>query len=68
MIFTALAELATKKIAETVNATGLPENKIVSKEGGGIAKRAREDLEKKTNKKIVSEKNYLPEKKKQLNS
>lgn len=68
LIFTALAELATRKIAETVNATGLPENKIVSKEGGGIAKRTREDLEKKTNKKIVSEKNYLPEKKKQLNS
>jgi predicted RNase H-like HicB family nuclease len=37
-IFTALAELSTRKIAESVNATGMPENKDAGKKGGKIAK------------------------------
>ncbi|MDP2643278.1 MAG: BRO family protein [Candidatus Peregrinibacteria bacterium] len=59
LIFTALAELSTREIAESVEATGMEENKTAGKEGGGIAKRARIDLEEKTGKKVVSEKNYL---------
>lgn len=59
LIFTALAELSTRQIAETVEATGLEENKIAGKEGGGIAKRAKLELEEKTGKKVVTEKNYL---------
>ena len=60
LIFTALAELSTRQIAETTNATGMKENKIASKLGGGIAKKARKELEKKTGKKVVTEGNYLP--------
>lgn len=41
LIFTALAELSTRKIAESVTATGFDENKIAGEEGGGIAKNAR---------------------------
>lgn len=63
LIFTALAELSTRQIAETVEATGLEENKIAGKQGGGIAKKARRELEEKTGKKVVSEKNYLGVKK-----
>lgn len=37
LIFTALAELSTRKIAENMNATGMPENVIASKTCGGIA-------------------------------
>lgn len=48
LIFTALAELSTRQIAETSQATGLDENKIASKKGGGIAKSARKELEDKT--------------------
>jgi len=59
LIFSALAELSTREIAESVDATGMEENKVAGKEGGGIAKRARIDLEEKTGKKVVSEKNYL---------
>lgn len=59
LIFTALAELATRQIAESVEATGMQENKIAGKKGGRIAKKARIELEEKTGKKIVSEKNYL---------
>lgn len=59
LIFTALAELSTRQIAEATNATGMPENKVASKAGGGIAKKARVDLENKTGKKVISNKNYL---------
>lgn len=60
LIFTALAELSTRQIAESVEATGMDENESAAKTGGGIAKKARLDLETKTGKKVVSSENYLP--------
>lgn len=54
LIFTALAELSTRQIAETVSANGFEENKSPAKQGGGIAKNARMELENKTGKKIVT--------------
>jgi hypothetical protein len=60
LIFTALAELSTRQIAETVSATGMAENKTAAKTGGKIAKRARLELEAKTGKKVVTGENYLP--------
>jgi len=60
LIFTALAELSTRQIAETVNATGMPENVEAGKKGGKIAKNARFELEKKTGKNIVTGENFLP--------
>ncbi len=60
LIFTALAELSTRQIAESENATGLGENKDVAKTGGGIAKKARKELETKTGNKVISAENYLP--------
>ena len=60
LIFTALAELSTRQIAETMNAAGMEENKIAGKKGGGIAKKARRELEAKTGKKVVSGENFLP--------
>jgi len=62
LIFTALAELSTRQIAESTEATGLPENEVAGKKGGGIAKKARLELEEKTGKRIVSGENYLPPK------
>ena len=59
LIFTALAELSTRQIAESVDARGMPENKAAGKKGGGIAKRARMDFEEKTGKKVVSGENWL---------
>ncbi len=67
LIFTALAELSTRQIAESTDATGMPENTIAAKTGGGIAKRARLELENKTHKKVVSAENYLqPTKQKKI--
>lgn len=66
LIFTALAELSTRQIAETIKATGLIENKDASRKGGKIAKNARLELEKKTGKSVVSSNNFLPPEKKKL--
>lgn len=60
LIFTALAELSTRQIAESVEATGLPENKAAAKVGGNIAKKARVDLEQQTGKKVITQDSYLP--------
>ena len=59
LVFTALAELSTRQIAETVEAKGLEENKIPAKKGGKIAKDARIALEEKTGKKIVTGKFFI---------
>jgi len=60
LIFTALAELSTRQIAETDDATGLVENKVAATKGGAIAKQARKALEAKTGKSVVTGDNFLP--------
>jgi len=60
LIFTALAELSTRQIAESDSADGMPENAQAAKAGGGVARNARKELEGKTGKKVVSKANYLP--------
>ena len=60
LIFTALAELSTRQIAESVDATGMTENAKAGKKGGRIAKKARLDLEQKTRKRVVTGANFLP--------
>jgi hypothetical protein len=64
LIFTALAELSTRQIAESVEATGMGENAASGKKGGRIAKRARRELESKTGKSVVTGENFLPPRKK----
>jgi len=60
LVFTALAELSTRQIAETMQTKGLEENKTPARKGGRIAKNARLELENKTGKKIISADNFLP--------
>jgi hypothetical protein len=60
LIFTALAELSTRQIAETDEAKGLEQNAVAGKKGGRIAKNARLALEEKTGRKVVSMENFLP--------
>jgi DNA-damage-inducible protein D len=59
LIFTALAELSRRQIAETRDATGLGENKTAAKAGRSIARQARKQLENQTGKSVVSGQNYL---------
>ena len=60
LIFTALAELSTRQIAQSVDATGLAENKSAAQSGGRIAAQARQQLESQTGKSVVTGANYLP--------
>ena len=62
LIFTALAELSTRRIAETDKTQGLEDNKIPAVKGGRIAKNTRKALEEKTGKSIITKSNYLPNK------
>lgn len=60
LIFTALAELSTRQIAETEEAKGLKQNANSGKKGGRIAKNARLALEQKTGKNVITSDNFLP--------
>lgn len=62
LIFTALAELSTRQIAETETAEGLEENKDSAVKGGKIAKDARKALEDKTGKSVITDQNFLSDK------
>ena len=60
LIFSMLGEASTKEIAVNKNAQGFDENKNAAVKGGGVAGRARKDLEKESGKKVSTRKNYLP--------
>lgn len=60
LIFTALAELTTRQVAESEQATGMKENKKAARRGGNVAKIAKERFEEETKQKVVTDENYLP--------
>lgn len=59
LIFTALAELSTRQIAEADEAKGLKENADAGKKGGSVAKNARKELEERTGKSVITGDNFL---------
>ncbi len=59
LLFTALAELSTRQIAEIEEAKGIKQNAVASKKGGAIAKDACKALESKTGKSVVTGENFL---------
>lgn len=63
LIFTALAELSTRQIAEKEEAKGMIDNAKASKKGGTVAKNARIELEQNTGKSVVTNENFLAPKK-----
>ena len=63
LIFTALAELSTRQIAEQDQADGFNQNALSAHKGGTVAGKARQLLEQQTGKPVVSGQNFtLPEK------
>lgn len=60
LLFTSLAELTTRNVAEKDLAVGLNENTVSAIKGGRYAKKAKNDFEKLTGKKVVSTDNFLP--------
>ncbi|HAI73983.1 MAG TPA: hypothetical protein DCS28_03640 [Candidatus Moranbacteria bacterium] len=67
MLFTSLAELTTRQVAEKDLSVGLNENAVVAKKGGKLASRAKNDFEKLTGKKVISQENFLGSGKRKLN-
>ena len=61
LLFTALAELSTRQIAEKDQAEGVQENKEAGRKGGKLAKQARLQFEKATGTKVVTSKSSLPD-------
>ncbi len=59
LIFTALAELSTRQIAESEQAKGFDENAKASVRGGSVARNARKELETKTGKSVITGENFL---------
>ena len=57
LIVNSLAEASTTEISKQKDPSGFEENKVVAKEGGEVAKIAREQLEAKIGKTIISSKN-----------
>ena len=62
LIFTALAELSTREIAESEKAKGFNPNKTAAHKGGAVSGNARKNLEKLTGKKVVNGANFLANK------
>lgn len=59
LVLTMLAEVSTRQIAESLNATGFDENADAAKKGGGVARKARDELEQKTGQSALTGTNFL---------
>lgn len=66
LIFVMLGERSTQEVAQVRDAQGLYQNKVAARDGGAVAGRAREDLERQTSQRVVSSSNFLKGGKRQL--
>ncbi len=66
LVLNMLAEASVTAISEKEKPETFIKNRQVAKRGGGVAKVAREKLEKETGRKVVTQENYLPDNRKRL--
>ncbi|MGI6260184.1 MAG: BRO family protein [Anaerolineaceae bacterium] len=59
LVLNMLAEATTTELTQTMDPQGLEENKAVAKEGGTVAGNARKDIEARTGKPVITQKNAL---------
>lgn len=59
LLFIQLGEASTTEIARTDDTIGMAQNKNAAKRGDAVAGTARKQLEKETNRKVISRKNFL---------
>lgn len=57
LVLNMLAEVSTTEISQAQNPKGLEQHKKVARAGGNVAKKARNELESKTGKKVISKQN-----------
>ncbi len=58
LVLNMLAEASTTEISKQKQPDGLDENKVIAKKGGGVAQKARLEIEKQTGEKVISGKNF----------
>lgn len=58
LVLSMLAETSTTEISKVKKPKNLLENRVVARTGGGVAKKAREEIEKNTKKKVISSSNF----------
>ena len=56
---TSLGEIATRELTKEYNPYGLEQNKLIEQAGGNTAKVAKDDLERKLGKKVITKQNNL---------
>ena len=59
LVLNMLAETATTEISQVKKPNTFGQNKVVAREGGGVAGNARKEIESKTGKKVITSKNAL---------
>ncbi|MDO5690629.1 MAG: BRO family protein [Tissierellia bacterium] len=59
LVLNMLAEATTTELTKTVHPQGLDENKKVAEEGGAVAGNARKDIEARTGKPVITQKNAV---------
>ncbi|NLZ76653.1 MAG: phage antirepressor protein, partial [Spirochaetales bacterium] len=59
LVLTMLAEATTTELTQTLNPHGLEENKEIAKEGGTVAGNTRKDIEARTGRSVITQKNAL---------
>jgi hypothetical protein len=67
LILTMLGERTTTEIHRTNDSRGVPRLKDDARVGGQIAGSTRKQIEKKLGRSLISQNNFLPSKKKELN-
>ena len=66
LIITMVGEVTTTKITKERDSKGMPKLKRDAKDGGAVAGRTRKDIEKQTGTKVITQDNFLKNKKKEL--
>jgi hypothetical protein len=64
LVLNMLAEVSTTEISKKKNPKTLDENKSVAKQGGSVAKDARKRIELETGESVITNENFIPNKKK----
>jgi len=64
LVLNMLAEASTTEISKKVEPKDFKENRKVAKKGGGVARKAKNELEKQTGKSVISKNNFLENNKK----
>ena len=57
LVLNMLAEVSTREISQSIQPSTFDENRNVARSGGSVTRTAREDLEKRTGKKVITNKN-----------